>query len=238
VRRKLAILNVLLIAAIAAVGVRWKIHADFVELRWQTLAEQRAMVPAPPAEGEPSPPPGGVRATDYVVVADQFLLSKDRNPDVVIEAEPEKPLPELPAAYGLMNLGDGPSVIMSEKPGARHSAVRAGEMIGAFKLASIEGDTLTLEWEDRVIRKQLQELIVRKKEDAPAQPQRASAAQTSSRPPPPQPKGDAAPGEKITGGRASCQPGDDSPAGTVKNGMRKVLSKTPFGEACWWEEVR
>jgi hypothetical protein len=35
-----------------------------------------------------------------------------------------------------------------------------------------------------------------------------------------------------------CKPGDDSPAGAVVDGFKKVVSATPFGSACRWEQVK
>ena len=59
-----------------------------------------------------------VLATRYAEIAEKMLFAKDRNPTVVVEVKPEapKPMPKLPALYGVMNLLDGTTAIMSEKP--------------------------------------------------------------------------------------------------------------------------
>jgi hypothetical protein len=36
----------------------------------------------------------------------------------------------------------------------------------------------------------------------------------------------------------ACVPGDTTPPGTVQDGLRKVVSKTPFGESCRWEPAK
>jgi hypothetical protein len=141
-----------------------------------------------------------------------------------------------------MDLGDGPIVMMSEKPGARDRAVRPGETIGVFKLVSVDSEELVLSWEDRTVKKKLQDLIDRGVVDggsAPSGGQSASApagAAIVAAPPPAASKPE--PGVKLTEDTASCQTGDPSPAGTVVNNMRKVVMKTPFGEACRWEAVK
>jgi hypothetical protein len=33
-------------------------------------------------------------------------------------------------------------------------------------------------------------------------------------------------------------PGDTTPAGTVRDGYRKLVTQTPFGNACRWELVK
>lgn len=42
----------------------------------------------------------------------------------------------------------------------------------------------------------------------------------------------------IGGGVKACVPGDDSPAGTVVDGYKKVIEATPFGTACRWIAVK
>ena len=59
---------------------------------------------------------------------DHMLFTRDRNPNVVIEVAPPKPMPPLPSAFGFMNFG-GPSVILTEKPGGPQRAYRPGEQI-------------------------------------------------------------------------------------------------------------
>jgi hypothetical protein len=48
----------------------------------------------------------------------------------------------------------------------------------------------------------------------------------------------AAPGGELSAGIKACQPGDTSPAGTVADGMRKVIKPSPFGSRCFWESEK
>ena len=43
------------------------------------------------------------------------------------------------------------------------------------------------------------------------------------------------PGADVGGGYRACQPGDTTPAGTVVDGMRKIIAQTPFGGSCRWK---
>jgi mannose-6-phosphate isomerase-like protein (cupin superfamily) len=45
------------------------------------------------------------------------------------------------------------------------------------------------------------------------------------------------PGADVGDGYRSCVPGDSSPAGTIADGYRKVMSTSPFGVSCGWEKI-
>ena len=244
-KRKLWLLNFVLIAALA--GGAWRLRNEARELRAREEAtlRNRPKVAAP----KPAPqaaPPAPVTAASYLNVAQQMLWAKDRNSNVIVDPpkppEPPKPLPPLPALHGLMNLGDGPIAMMSEQSGARHHAVHPGEMIGKFKLVSIDGEDMVLAFEDRTVRKKLQDLMDRGQDAAPVQGAATAASPaagvTTTIAAPPAPAGKPEPGAKLTDTLSACQAGDTSPPGSVVNGMRKVVSQTPFGPACRWESVR
>jgi hypothetical protein len=238
------LLNIVLIVAVAAVG--WRLHKEADEFRdreRKTLTMKVAVPPAPPAP--PATPPQKVTASSYLDIAQKMLFSKDRNPQVILDPpkppEPPKPLPRLPSVTGVMDIGDGPIVMMSDKPGARSRGVRQGETIGEFKLVSVKDGELTLAWEDRTVTKKVQDLIDRggtESGSAPGGAPAAASAPTASAPPPPPVVGKAEPGVQLSDGVMSCQTNDPSPAGTVVNGMRKVVSQTPFGNACSWVAVK
>jgi len=40
------------------------------------------------------------------------------------------------------------------------------------------------------------------------------------------------------GENKGCQPGDNSPPGTVADGYKKVRVNSPFGSTCYWEPVK
>jgi hypothetical protein len=48
----------------------------------------------------------------------------------------------------------------------------------------------------------------------------------------------ARPGADVGQGYRGCVPGDNSPAGTIVDGYRKVMSILPFGVSCGWEKVQ
>jgi hypothetical protein len=172
-------------------------------------------------------------------VAQQMVFSRDRNPDVILDPPapppPPKPMPPFPVAYGVMNLGGGPTAILSEKAGAEHHGYRAGEKIGEFKLVALNNHEIVLEWEGKYVKKTIEELADRRPivQEKPAEAPQAAAPAATQITSVAEPKG---PGTTDMGKSSrACVPGDTSPPGTVQNGLKKVVSKTPFGESCRWE---
>jgi hypothetical protein len=242
-RRKLLLLNAALVALTALAG--WGLRAQWqaAQARERAVLRQRIR-PQPPPPLTPLPPVPPVPATSYIDIAQKMLFSRDRNPIVIVEPPPPppppKPMPALPAVYGVMDLGDGaPTAMMSEKSGAPHRGVRPGEKFGEFKLLAVNSREIALEWEGKVVVKKLEELIDRA---APPESARtaAPAAGSSSAPAPqaPSPAKQGAPGVPMSGGVRACTPGDTSPPGTTAEGMRKVVTETPFGPKCQWEPVK
>jgi type II secretory pathway component GspD/PulD (secretin) len=45
-------------------------------------------------------------------------------------------------------------------------------------------------------------------------------------------------GADMGGGFHGCVAGDNSPDGTVKDGFKKVMRQSPFGQTCHWEQVK
>lgn len=246
-RGRLLLLNAVLLAGCAAAGWRLKtMHEERARRQEAFRKETTQPAPAPPLS-LPAPQPQ-VSAATYLPVAQHLLFSKDRNPDVVIEVAAPKPVPPLPRYYGLMNFGEEPRVILAVQGKAQKSYV-AGDPVGDFRLAAIEPDGLVFEWEDRTIRAKFEELRD-KSEAPPAQPQRAAQPVKASPPQPAAQEQGAAvstvsslgdtkgPGGEAGAATRPCQPGDTSPAGTVSDGYRKVLARTPFGQTCYWEKVQ
>jgi len=237
-KRKLILLNLVLLALIAAAGGRLRQVWLEAQARERALATQRiatAPVPQPP----PAAPPAAVTSATYLEVAQKMLFARDRNSQVIVEVTPvaEKPLPPLPAVHGVMNIGNGPTLIMSEPGSTRQRGVTLGEQIGEFKVAALEGDTLTLAWEDRLVKRRLDELAPR--EPAPqAESLRPQAQRGEPAPTAPPKQAPAAPGAQTGPEMRACQPGDSSAPGTVAEGYRKVTTQTPFGSACRWELIK
>ena len=239
-KRKLLIANVLLLGLAAGVAVH--LRRDWLEARSReqaVLAQRIRPVPPPPIGALPAAEP--VRAAGYAEIAQKTLFSKDRNPDVIVEVPappPPKPMPPLPVFHGLLNLGDGATAILSEKPGAQHRDFRPGEQVGEFKLVAVNNEEIVLEWEGKTITKKVDDMIDRTPPPpAPAASAPATAARSVSVAP--SSPAQAAPGEDLGGrGINACQKGDTSPAGTVAGGMRKVIKNNPFGASCYWEPVK
>jgi hypothetical protein len=239
-KRKLILLNLVLLAL--AAGAVWRLRINWLAGRAEeTRVLQPSIKPVPPPALESMRPGKPAVAAEYGEVANRMLFDPDRNPKVVVEVAPVKPMPPLPVAYGLMDMGSGPLAILSEKPGAANRSYAPGDKIGSFVLTSIDGEELVFEWSGQEVRRTFQDLKPQSSAPAPASsaaapPGRAAAASVQS-------IGSAAPAEgapggQLTGDLKACQPTDTSPAGTVRDGYRKVINKTPFGMSCHWEPVK
>ena len=202
-------------------------------------------MPAPPAAVKPSP----VNATGYSEIAEKMLFSKDRNPTIIlppVEVKPPKPMPPLPLLYGVMGLPSGPVALLSEAPGKGSKGYRKGETVGEFKISDLSTKQITLQWEDKTITKDINEMIDRSNGPAAAVAANASPAAAPAAPssgssvtnvaPPSGKMG--TPGVQMTADIRACQPGDTTPNGAVVDGMRKISTPTPFGDVCHWETVK
>ena len=241
--RRLLILNLVLLVALAAAG--WRLRRDWLAARAREQGFlHQAVKPRPVQLVTPSKPAEPVTATSYAEIADKMLFTKDRNPTVVVEAAPPpppKPMPPLPLLYGVMNLLNGTTAIMGEKVGAKHQGVRPGDQIGDFTLVAISKEEITLDWEGKPVTKKIDEMIDRTETPqavAGSSAQRETASAPSKAPPAKSERAaEPAPGVDVGNRLKACQRGDVSPAGTVSGGYRKVVSTTPFGESCRWEPL-
>lgn len=239
-KRKLLIANLVLLGLAATLTVHLRREWLEARAREEAVLQQRIR-PVPPPPLGPLPAAEPVRAAGYADIAQKMLFSKDRNPNVIVEVPappPPKPMPPLPVFHGLLNLGDGATAIMSEKPGAQHRDFRPGEQVGEFKLVAVNTEEIVLEWDGQTITRKVDDLIDRTPSPPPsASSAPATAARTVAATPPP--PAQAAPGEDLGGrGISACQKGDTSPAGTTANGMRKVIKNNPFGASCYWEPLK
>jgi hypothetical protein len=158
--------------------------------------------------------------------------------NVIVQVTPPKPVPPFPVAYGVMDLGSGPTVILGEKPGAPSRGYALGEKVGEFTLVAMENDEVVFEWEGKQFRKNLRELK--------PPPSSAAAPVAAAARPVPAPVQtqvvsslpDAGPGVQLSEDLKACVAGDTIPAGTVRGGYRKLVTTTPFGQACRWELVK
>lgn len=237
-KRKLLLLNLTLLALSVAAGVHLRREWIDARTREQEVLERR-LRPVPAPRVAPLPAVEPVKAATYNEIAQKMLFSKDRNPIVVVEAPPPPkpiPMPALPLFHGVVDFGDGPMAIMSEGPKGAHRDYQPGDKVGAFKLVALNNEELVLEWEGKTITKRVDEFIDRST-PAPAAAGQAAAAKAAPVAPPVTTAA-AAPGGDLNGGVKACQPGDTSPAGTVSDGMRKVIKPTPFGSRCYWESEK
>ena len=237
-KRKLLLANLALLAFATAGAVHLRREWVEAHTREQAVLEKRIQ-PAPPPR---MPAPAAiepVKAAGYNDIAQKMLFSKDRNPVVVVEPPPAPkviPMPALPLFHGVVNLGDGPMAIMSVGPKGPHRDYQPGDKVGEFKLVAVNNEELVLEWEGQTITKKVDEILDR---STAAPPSPSPVAAAAAAPAPPRPA-TPAPVEAAdsTGGVKACQPGDASPAGTVADGMRKVIRQTPFGSKCYWESAK
>jgi hypothetical protein len=239
-KRKLILLNIALVVLAAAAS--WQLRTRWLEGKAQerkVLAQSAKPMVAPPPPALETPQPA--KAAGYSEVAQKTLFSRDRNPNVVVEIAPPKPVPEFPVAYGIMSLGDEPSAILSAKSGERSRQYSVGDKVGEFTLAEIENDGIVLEWDGRQFRKSLKDL----RPAAPPAPAAPAAAAPAGAAPTvvapvrtPVASPDPGPGAQTSEEHRSCQAGDTAPAGTIRNGYRKVLVPSPFGDMCRWDLVK
>ena len=246
--RKLILLDVALAALFCFLV--WQMRREWVEAHARAqafLSTTVKQVPAPRLS--PLPKFAPLAAVAYAEVALLDLFSKDRNPQVVIDVEPPKvkPVPAFPVARGVL-LWDGtpPVVVLSLRRGGAQKGYRAGEQIGDWTIVSVDNQYVVFGWDGKEFKKRIDELMDRSAETAQAPAAAAAAASAAS--------SNAAPSAKTQNlsdsnksdhwvdvgadNMRGCKPGDDTAAGTVVEGFKKVVSSTPFGNACRWEQVK
>ena len=203
------------------------------------------------AAGDAAARPAAAQPIQYADVATKNLFSKDRNPTVVIDppkVEKPKQMPPLPVVYGVLGLPSGTKAIMAEKRGEDSRPVKAGDSVGEFKIVSLDTKDVVFDWDGKQIARKLDDLIDRSAAAAgatgsvqgPAVPASGPAVSAAAAPAANKPPVTAAPGAAVPGQAVRpCVSGDNSPAGTVADGYRKVVSATPFGPiGCRWLPVQ
>jgi hypothetical protein len=244
-RRNLWLLDLILLIGVVITG--FMLRQRWVESMRREQALLRQIVPPGPPPALPGLPlVGPVTPSSYLEVAQMMLFSRDRNPNVILDPPPPPPpppvMPPLPVSYGMMDLGLGPMVILAEKPGAAHHSYKPGDKIGAFKIVAMNTKEIMFDWDGQLIKKTLDELAEKKSTVAYNTPPQDQAGAAAAPPATPQTTAIGAtkgPVEVDMGNQAkACAPGDATPAGTVEGGMRKVVTKSPFGDVCRWEPVR
>jgi hypothetical protein len=237
--RKLVALNFVLLSVLAYAS--WHLRDAWRAEKAREAAQLAKRIKAlPPPPFAPLPTSLPVVPATYAEIAQQDLFDRSRNPTVVVEVPPPpppKPMPPLPVYHGQMNIGTGPMAIFSQTPNGVHEAVHPGEPIGQFKLVDVTTEEIAFEWEGKIIRKKVDEMLDRR---AGPQGAPAAAAARTEQPAAPQPavqKSAIGPGADTGRGTRVCDPNDNMPEGSVVDGYRKTMRPTPFGQACVWEQV-
>ena len=220
----------------------WQLRREWIGSHARDLALLRSTLPASRVPGlAPLDKVDALTAAEYADVAMKDLFSQDRNPNPILDPPkpvPPKPQPPFPVAHGVM-LWDGvpPTIVLSEKADGPQKGYHPGESIGPWTLVSVDQSYADFEWDGKEFKKRIDELIDRTPIAQLAPPANtpapSSGAQTLSTPPQP-----GKPGQDVGGGYKACAPGDSAPNGTIADGMKKVVTATPFGSGCQWEPVK
>ncbi|MDP9170667.1 MAG: hypothetical protein M3N54_08625 [Acidobacteriota bacterium] len=244
---KLIALNLLLAACL--LGLFWQIRVQW--LAAQEVRRANLNVPVKPVAPPPITPaarPDAAVATRYADVASKNLFSKDRNANIIVDPpkiEIPKPMPPLPVVFGVMGLPSGTKIIMAEKAGAPSTTVRAGETLGEFKIAALDTQNITFEWNGKQLTRKVDDLIDRSGGQMASGGGQQQAQQQNAGPaaPPPPPQQMQAVnnnptskdlGDEMSAVMRGCKAGDTSPYGIVVDGYKKTSVPTPFGPLCRW----
>jgi hypothetical protein len=226
------------VLAAVAVYAGFQFHGQWLAAKArQTAIVNRKPGPLPPPQFTPLPAAPPVLSAGYAEIAQKLLFDRSRNSTVVVEVPPPpppKPMPPLPVYHGMMNIGDGPAAILSVNAGSPQMEIHPGEMIGPFKLVDVNTQEIALEWDGKIIRKTLDEILDRGTHQVVAE----AITVGPGAPPPPVVqvvKSPLGPGDDTGRGYKVCIPNDSTPDGSVVDGYRKVSIATPFGNACRWD---
>jgi hypothetical protein len=248
-RRLLLILNLLLTLALAAGVWKWRDNdrqarrreRELLALRYAPLSMP---IPQLSARTEAALP------ANYLQVAQQMLFAPDRNPNRIVPPPPPPPPPPpepvFPSLHGVMSFMGPVQVILTHPKAANQKRYAEGDTIGEFRIKALDNQRIVLTHEDgREFTRTLKELEVKaatgviQTTAAPASggaPAAASSGtigqigQSLTRP--------EGPGAEVNETTRACVAGDDTPAGAVKDGYRKVLRQTAFGTQCFWTNAQ
>jgi hypothetical protein len=241
--RKLVVLNVALVGAVVYTGGELRQHWVAAKEREVEIIKRGKVptVPTPPFTPLKEVP--AVLPSGYAKIAENDLLDPSRNPDLPVEQPPPPPpppvMPALPCYHGMMNIGDGPEIIMGVNCGAAHKRLHSGDPIGEFKLVAFNSQAIELEWNGQQIIKSVAELAAR--EGGPPAAEASSQADAAA----PTTRVQLAPAavgpdqNTNASGERACQDNDTTPAGTVVDGVVKTIIKNGITgrENCIWRPV-
>ena len=226
----------------------FQMRREWVEAhaRAQAFLSQK-LTPVPAPRLAPLPKVAPLAAVLYAEVAQLNLFSKDRNPQVILDPvlpPKEKPIPAFPVARGvLLWPGTPAAVVLSVRKGGPQRAYRVDDQAGDWKIVSVDNQYVVLEWDGKEFKKRIDELMDRGTQVAETvQTPAAQAANPAAPKPQAQSLSDSSKSDRWIDVGATdmkgCKPGDDTAVGTVLDGFKKVVSATPFGPGCRWEQVK
>lgn len=176
--RRLWILNLVLV--LFAAGLVWLLRDRYLEARAHETAVLTRKVPPKAVLAPPVPPLARpAQPAEYADVAQRMLFSKDRNPNVVVEAPkpaPEPPMPALPIYHGQMVIGDPIAILSLPAQAAVQKGYHAGDKVGDFKLIAFDRDKIELEWNGKKVERKPEDLAPKETEPASAAAAKAQAA--------------------------------------------------------------
>jgi hypothetical protein len=236
--RKLLILDVVLAAVAIYTGFQFRGQWLATRAREAAILNRKPN-PLPPPQFAPLATAPPVLSAGYAEIAQKLLFDRSRNSTVVVEVPPPpppKPMPPLPVYHGMMNIGDGPAAILSITATSPQMEIHPGEVIGPFKLVDVTTQEIALEWDGKIIRKTVEEILDRATRQVVAD---ASVPAPAAAPAPVLPviKSALGPGDDTGRGYKVCQPNDNTPDNSVVDGYKKLSLQTPFGNACRWDPV-
>jgi hypothetical protein len=235
-KQRLLLLDLLLLVLVVLAGWLLKQRWEAAHKREMAMLQQR--IPSIPAPSlMPLVPVVPVTGAMYDDVAQNMLFSRDRNPNIIVDPPapppPSPPVPPLPKAHGVIQFGEQPQVILSEDAGGAEKSYSPGDEIGPFKLLAVNTTHILFEWNGLRILKTIEEITdhsAPKEETTSSKAKEAAAPAASTSIKPKEAPSDIDMGRDTK----ACVPGDTSPSGTLANGMRKVVTSTPFGPSCRW----
>ncbi|HEV2495147.1 MAG TPA: hypothetical protein VG204_18965 [Terriglobia bacterium] len=225
---------------------------------WQDYQQRTRWIHAatPPKSTPPATAPsqGALPTQSFAEIVDRNMFTPERTSQ---SPKDEVKAPELPVLYGTMSLGEGWFALMA--PGDQGASgfskrVGVGEEIGGYKLISISGSRVEVEWNGKTFHIDAADSVRRARSVA-------SAVRAEPVPTPARDSASASGGPRVTmvGTPSSASgpvssgtsrqrsnvasngppPGapPDAPAGTVIGGKRKVVNPTPFGDQVFWVDA-
>lgn len=243
-RQEQIIVFLLLVAANAALG--WYLHRQWNNYQTRVAWIYGGVAPVRPPAVSASRA-SNAEAQTFAEIVNRNLFRPDRSNESAAE---NVKMPELPYLYGTMNLGSGSFSLMSpgDQPPGLAKRVVPGDEIGGYKLVSISGSQVIVQWGEKKVSidvsesarriPRIKELAAAPRTSAQAPVGGTSAAQVTTVAPTDGNSGQGS-GKSTAFAGFGAPPGAaaDAPVGTVINGKRKVKRPTMFGDTYWWEDV-